>query len=146
MNLINSSIFLEPFTNSFILPFTFSDSFILPHSAQEEDSESDYDGEEEDEEAAERKRRRKKQQASKKSIYELYEPSELERGFFTDADHEIRTMDSPERFLLRKTKKLAQQEDQEELKDEELAKEAEWIYENAFKAPTVSSQVRDAQD
>ena len=80
--------------------------------------------------------------AAKKSIYEIYEPSELERGFFTDADNEIRTMDSPERFLLRKTKKLTTPEDQEELKDEELAKEAEWIFENAFKAPTISIQVR----
>ena len=80
-------------------------------------------------------------QAAKKSIYELYEPSELERGFFTDADNEIRTMDSPERFLLRKTKKLAQQEEQQELQDEELSKEAEWIYENAFKTPTISVQV-----
>ena len=105
---------------------------------EEEESESDLEGEEE-EEAAERKRRRKKAAAAKKSIYELYEPSELERGFFTDADHEIRTMDSPERFLLRKTKKLIAQE--EELKDEELLQEAEWIYKNAFQTPAVSVQV-----
>ena len=55
-------------------------------------------------------------------------------------------MDSPERFLLRKTKKLvAQQEEQEELKDEELLQEAEWIYKNAFQTPTISVQVGNAQ-
>ena len=48
-------------------------------------------------------------------------------------------MDSPERFLLRKTKKLIAQE--EELKDEELLQEAEWIYKNAFQTPAVSVQV-----
>lgn len=34
----------------------------------------------------------------KTSIYELYEPSELARGHYTQKDAEIRVTDMPERF------------------------------------------------
>ena len=60
-------------------------------------------GEEEDEEdeegGSQRRRRRRLRKAKKKaSIYDVYEPSELERGFFTDRDKDIRVTDMPERF------------------------------------------------
>ena len=38
----------------------------------------------------------------KTSIYDVYEPSELERGYFTEKDAEIRVTDMPERFQVRK--------------------------------------------
>ena len=34
----------------------------------------------------------------RKSIFELYEPSELESSHMTDQDNEIRSTDMPERF------------------------------------------------
>lgn len=41
---------------------------------------------------------RKKRSRQKKTIFEVFEPSELERGHMTDVDQEIRTADVPERF------------------------------------------------
>lgn len=41
---------------------------------------------------------RKKRSRHKKTIFEVFEPSELERGHMTDVDQEIRTADMPERF------------------------------------------------
>jgi len=59
--------------------------------------EEEYEEEEESQEdVEERERRRKKtkkkagQKATKKSIFELYEPSELKRGHFTDFDNQVR--------------------------------------------------------
>lgn len=40
--------------------------------------------------------------AKKTSIYDVYEPSELERGYFTEKDAEIRVTDMPERFQVKK--------------------------------------------
>lgn len=65
----------------------------------------------------------------------MYEPSELERGHFTDKDNEIRATDIPERFQLRNIPITAAE-------DGELDEEAEWIYKHAFAAPTISSQVK----
>lgn len=64
-------------------------------------AEEDYEEEEEEEEEdeyldddvdAERPRRPKKQlkkKTTRKSIFEIYEPSELKRGHFTDMDNEV---------------------------------------------------------
>lgn len=71
----------------------------------------------------------------KKSIFEVYEPSELKRGFFTDLDNEIRNTDIPERMQLREVSITAVPED-----SNELTEEAEWIYKQAFCKPTVSIQ------
>lgn len=66
----------------------------------EDEYEEDEDEEEEEEEddyvdvdVEERPRRQKKQpkkKSTKKSIFEIYEPSELKRGHFTDLDNEVR--------------------------------------------------------
>ena len=60
------------------------------------------DEEEDDEEGQASQRRKAKQKKAKKktSIYDVYEPSELERGFFTERDNDIRVTDMPERFLV----------------------------------------------
>lgn len=67
--------------------------------------EEDYEEEEEEEEEdeyldedvdAERPRRPKKQlkkKTTRKSIFEIYEPSELKRGHFTDMDNEVQYND-----------------------------------------------------
>lgn len=53
----------------------------------EDDDEGDYDSPQ-----------KKKKKKAKKSIYDVYEPSELEKGHFTEADTVIRITDVPERF------------------------------------------------
>jgi len=60
-----------------------------------------------------------------KSIYEIYEPHELERAGFTDEDNKIRNQDIPERMQLRSVPITPANE-------EELDEEAEWIYKTAF--------------
>lgn len=79
-----------------------------------------------DEEDGERRRRPKKttrKKPSRKSIFEVYEPSELKRGFFTDLDNEIRNTDIPERMQLREIPITSVKEESNELNEE-----AEWIY------------------
>ncbi|XP_071501070.1 transcription elongation factor SPT6-like [Diadema antillarum] len=103
----------------------------------EEEEYSEYEEEDDDlEEEGEPRRRAKrpgKKRQPKKSIYEVFEPSELERGHFTDLDSEIKTADLPERFMLRVVPMT-------EADDKELEEEAEWIYKQAFLTPAVSNQ------
>lgn len=72
------------------------------------------------------RRRPKKSQRkkpSRKTIFEIYEPSELKRCYFTDFDNEVRNTDIPERMQLREVPITPVPED-----SNELAEEAEWIY------------------
>ena len=48
--------------------------------------------------ATRHKKPSKKRGVTSRSIYEVYEPSELERSHLTDQDNEIRATDMPERF------------------------------------------------
>lgn len=102
----------------------------------EGDEEEDYaDDDEEDEDEEGRRRPRKSRghgRATLKTIYEVYEPAELERSHLTTFDNQIRLKDEPERFQLRSTPVT-------ETHDTELEKEAAWIYEQAFNKKTVSA-------
>ena len=65
----------------------------------EEDYEEDLELDGDDpEEAALRKRRKNRKQ---KTIFEMFEPAELEKRHFTEQDNEIRNTDIPERMQLR---------------------------------------------
>lgn len=102
----------------------------------EESEEDDYvDEEGEDSERRRRPKKAARKKPSRKSIFEVYEPSELKRGFFTDLDNEIRNTDIPERMQLREFPVTAVPEDSTELDDE-----AEWIYKQAFCKATVTMQ------
>ncbi|XP_043664640.1 transcription elongation factor SPT6-like [Vespula pensylvanica] len=108
----------------------------------EEDYEEEEEEEEEDEylddDVDERPRRPKKpfkKKSTRKSIFEIYEPSELKRGHFTDLDNEIRNTDIPERMQLRSVPFTPVAEG-----SDELDLEAEWIYKQAFCRPTISVQ------
>ncbi|XP_029922869.1 transcription elongation factor SPT6 [Myripristis murdjan] len=97
-----------------------------------------YDDVEDDEEDAEeeswdRPKKQAKKRAGRRSIFEIYEPSELESSHMTDQDNEIRSTDMPERFQLRSLPVKPAE-------DDELEEEAEWIYRNAFSTPTISMQ------
>lgn len=65
---------------------------------------------------------------------QAFEPSEIERGFFTDQDNEIRVTDMPERFQLRQVPVKPTEEG-------EIEEESEWIYKQAFSTPPTSQQV-----
>ncbi len=71
----------------------------------------------------------------KSTIYDVYEPSELERGHFLERDGEIRVTDKPERF---QTRPIPVQPPED---DGELEEEAEWVYEQAFVKMPISKQV-----
>ncbi|KAK0074908.1 hypothetical protein PV325_007644, partial [Microctonus aethiopoides] len=103
-----------------------------------EDDNDDDDESDEDDENGERPRKRRKSEMTKrtkKTIFDIYEPSELKRGHLTDIDDEIRNCDLPERMQLRSTPITPVPED-----SDELDHEAEWIYQQAFNRPTISSQ------
>ena len=97
----------------------------------EEDIEDDYDEEDDEMDGGEARARKKKRKT--KTIFELYEPSELERRHFTDADNEIRNTDVPERMQLRSVPVTAPED------PDELDREAEWIF-NKFTKRTISKQ------
>ncbi|XP_053682343.1 transcription elongation factor SPT6 isoform X2 [Sabethes cyaneus] len=104
----------------------------------EYESDVDDDYEEEAEQGDQRTKRPKKQarkKSSKKTIFDIFEPSELKRGHFTDLDNEIRKTDVPERMQIRDVPITPVSEGSSELEEE-----AEWIYKQAFCRPPVSNQ------
>ncbi|KAF5296511.1 hypothetical protein FQR65_LT01500 [Abscondita terminalis] len=105
------------------------------YEEEEEDEEDEYVDDDEDGERRRRPKKTARKKPSRKSIFEVYEPSELKRGFFTDLDNEIRNTDIPERMQLREVPITPVSEESNELNEE-----AEWIYKQAFCKPTVSTQ------
>ncbi|XP_055593404.1 transcription elongation factor SPT6 [Uranotaenia lowii] len=105
----------------------------------EDDSEGDDEYEDDGPEAGEERARRPKKQTRKKimkkTIFDIFEPSELKRGHFTDMDNEIRKTDIPERMQLRDVPVTPTSEGTNELEEE-----AEWIYKQAFNKSPVSNQ------
>ncbi|XP_066596697.1 transcription elongation factor SPT6 isoform X2 [Prorops nasuta] len=105
------------------------------YEEEEEEEEDEYLDEEGDIERPRRPKKQMKKKTSRKSIFEIYEPSELKRGHFTDMDNEIRNTDIPERMQLRSIPVTSVPEG-----SDELDLEAEWIYKQAFCRPTISVQ------
>ncbi|EDO33602.1 predicted protein [Nematostella vectensis] len=97
------------------------------------DEEEDYEDEDDDDDEQAVMRRKSRKKATKKSIYEVFEPSELEKGMLTDKDTLIKNTDIPERFQLRGVP--VKETDEGELEDE-----AEWIYKHAFLYLPISQQ------
>ncbi|XP_045447974.1 transcription elongation factor SPT6 [Melitaea cinxia] len=105
----------------------------------EEDDDFEYIDDEDEEGEKRRTKKGTAKRPSKKSIFEIYEPSELKRSHFTDLDNEIRKTDVPERMQIREVPITPVEEGSTELEDE-----AEWIYKQAFLKPPVSKA--DAQE
>uniref|UniRef100_A0A674GYP5 Transcription elongation factor SPT6 n=1 Tax=Taeniopygia guttata TaxID=59729 RepID=A0A674GYP5_TAEGU len=105
------------------------------YNEYDEEMEEEYEYEDEETEGETRVRPKKttKKRVSRRSIFEMYEPSELESSHLTDQDNEIRMTDMPERFQLRTIPVKSAE-------DDELEEEADWIYRNAFATPTISLQ------
>lgn len=120
----------------FGVDFDYDDFAKYDEDEYEDESEGeDYDEDIAEEDRGKSKKKPPKKKISKKTIFDLYEPSELKRGHFTDLDNEIRKTDIPERMQLRQVPVTAVAEGSSELDDE-----AEWIYKQAFCKPTVSQQ------
>jgi hypothetical protein len=75
------------------------------YNEYDEELEEDYEYEDDETEGEIRVRPKKttKKRVSRRSIFEMYEPSELESSHLTDQDNEIRATDLPERFQVRTT-------------------------------------------
>lgn len=73
------------------------------YNEYDEDLEDEYVYEPEEAEGEIRVRPKKttKKRVSRRSIFEMYEPSELESSHLTDQDNEIRVTDMPERFQVK---------------------------------------------
>ncbi|GIX74854.1 transcription elongation factor SPT6 [Caerostris extrusa] len=101
----------------------------------EDEIEEDYEEEDEEEGGEVRQRRKKgsRKYGTRKSIFEVFEPSEIERSHLTDLDNDIRLADIPERFQLRGVPVT-------KADDDEIAEEAEWIFKQAFSINTISIQ------
>ncbi|XP_039266664.1 transcription elongation factor SPT6-like isoform X1 [Styela clava] len=80
-----------------------------------------------------RPKKKSRKAKKKKSIFDVYEPDTLERGYFTDFDAEIRNADVPERFQLRTIPVRPAD-------NAELELEADWIYKHCFVETTISKQ------
>lgn len=127
---------LQEAQETFGVDFDYDEFSKYDQDEYEDEEDEEEDEYEEDEEGEKRKRQKKtaRKKPTKKSIFEVYEPSELKRGFFTDLDNEIRNTDIPERMQLRDVPITAVPDDSIELEDE-----AEWIYRQAFCNRTVSN-------
>uniref|UniRef100_A0A183AT07 Transcription elongation factor spt6 n=1 Tax=Echinostoma caproni TaxID=27848 RepID=A0A183AT07_9TREM len=104
-----------------------------------EESEAEYS---DDEEAAARPRRKGRKSRSNllmdDRVYEFFDPSDLERAYYSLADDRIRKTDVPERFQLRHVpvKRVDPSSPNYAQEIQELSDEAAWIYAQAFKEET----------
>ncbi|XP_064461195.1 transcription elongation factor SPT6-like [Ornithodoros turicata] len=134
-----NDVALQEAQDIFGVDFDFEEFAKYQDEYDEDMEEEEYEDEEEEGEARPRPKKTARKRPTKKSIFEVYEPVELERGHFTDRDNEIRATDIPERFQLRAVPMGSASE-------EEIAREAEWIYKQAFSNPTVSLQSSGAEE
>lgn len=128
---------LQQAQDVFGLDFDF-DEFDNYDNYDEEEEEDDYEDEEGagDDDGRARRRSRAGRKSQRKSIYEVYEPAELEKSFLNEQDKKITSLDIPERFQLRSMPVTRAE-------DLELKEEAEWIYQHAFSEPALTIQQFD---
>ncbi|ODM97896.1 Transcription elongation factor SPT6 [Orchesella cincta] len=107
---------------------------------EEDEDEEEDEYEDEEGRTVRREKKQPRRRRKMKSIYEIYEPHELERAGFTDEDNKIRNQDIPERMQLRSVPITP-------ANDDELDEEAEWIYKTAFsKRDAKKEQVKKPPD
>lgn len=99
-------------------------------------SESDYEDDEDDGALSRRRKtRRAAKAASHDRVYDLFDPTDLARAFYSPEDERIRCTDIPERFQLRAmpVRRLDPTSPTYEKDLLEVEKESEWIYNVAFR-------------
>ncbi|KAG9508769.1 Transcription elongation factor SPT6, partial [Fragariocoptes setiger] len=102
--------------------------------AYDEEDEGEYEDEEEgelDENGEVIKRAKLKKKKTRKSIFDFYEPAELEQEHLSAVDTAIRLKDEPERFVTRPMT---------DADEAEIDLEAEWLNDYAFTKRTISVQ------
>ncbi|KAF8563474.1 hypothetical protein P879_06561 [Paragonimus westermani] len=109
-----------------------------PAAGDEYSEESEVDYSDDEESAAQVRRKHRKPRSTlvlDEKVYELFDPSDLERAYFSQADERIRKTDIPERFQLRRFPVQAIDPSSptyaQDLQD--ITDEADWIYRHAFK-------------
>lgn len=126
---------LQQAQNIFGVDFDFEDFEQFGEQISEVSEESDY--EDEDNEIGERRKKGKCElkMAPQGRIYELFDPTDLARNFYSPEDEQIRCTDIPERFQLRAVPVRRLDPRSRSYKDDlvELEKESEWIYNAAFR-------------
>ncbi|KER25873.1 hypothetical protein T265_06784 [Opisthorchis viverrini] len=101
-----------------------------------EESEVEYSDDEEASASVRRKQRKPRSSVVlDDKVYELFDPSDLERAYYSQADERIRKTDIPERFQLRQVPVQSIDPYSPNYAQEltELSDEANWIYRKAFK-------------
>ncbi|VEL38241.1 unnamed protein product [Protopolystoma xenopodis] len=112
---------------------------------QDFDDEAYEEDFEEDEKSAKRKGkaragrvnlRQRKGSVDEQRVYELFDPSDLERAFYGQIDERIRKTDIPERFQLRRVplRHIDPGSPSYSTNLRELVDEADWIYKSTFKS------------
>ncbi|KAF5398777.1 Transcription elongation factor SPT6 [Paragonimus heterotremus] len=109
-----------------------------PAAGDEYSEESEVEYSDDEESAAPARRKHRKPRSTlvlDEKVYELFDPSDLERAYFSQADERIRKTDIPERFQLRRFPVQAIDPSSptyaQDLQD--ISDEADWIYRHAFK-------------
>ncbi|CDS40561.1 transcription elongation factor spt6 [Echinococcus multilocularis] len=126
---------LQQAQNIFGVDFDFEDFEQFGGQSSEVSEESDYEDEDNDVGERRRKAKRELKMAPQGRIYELFDPTDLARNFYSPEDERIRCTDIPERFQLRTIPVRRLDPRSMTYKDDlvELEKESEWIYNAAFR-------------
>ncbi|XP_052215259.1 transcription elongation factor SPT6-like isoform X2 [Dreissena polymorpha] len=138
-HIIHSDALLQEAQDIFGVDFDF-DEFKDYAGEESEEEEDEYidDDELEGEEGAPKKEKKSRPKRGLKASA-TYEPEALARAFMTEKDNIVRNTDMPERFQLRSIPV-------KETEEGELEEESEWIYKQAFRMPTISTQTFLEQD
>uniref|UniRef100_A0A5K3FBK3 Transcription elongation factor spt6 n=2 Tax=Mesocestoides corti TaxID=53468 RepID=A0A5K3FBK3_MESCO len=125
---------LQQAQNIFGVDFDFNEFEQYGDHGSDISEESDF--EDEEEEGGRRRRGKREPKVTHHDrMYELFDPTDLARNFFSPEDERIRCTDVPERFQLRSVP-VSRLDPQSTSYNEDLAevkKEAEWIYNATFK-------------
>ncbi|CAH8839646.1 unnamed protein product [Trichobilharzia szidati] len=138
--IVHKDAALQQAQNIFGVDFDMSEfeAFRKPRTGDDYSEESEYEYSDEEEGSKARRQKHRRPPSSHvmdDRVYELFDPSDLERAYYSQADERIRKTDIPERFQLRQVPvKCIDSCSATYAEDlQELSNEAEWIYRHTFK-------------
>ncbi|VUZ51102.1 unnamed protein product, partial [Hymenolepis diminuta] len=133
--IVHSDPNLQEAQEIFGVDFDFDEFDQQGDQESDESGESDYEDEDDEEAILRRRQKREAKVASHDALYDIFDPSDLERKFYRPEDERIRRLDVPERMQLRKfpVKRIDPKSETYSEDLLEIEAEAEWIFNNAFK-------------
>ncbi|KAM3183126.1 hypothetical protein ACTXT7_010963 [Hymenolepis weldensis] len=133
--IVHSDPNLQEAQEIFGVDFDFDEFDQRGDQESDESGESDYEDEDDEEAVLRRRQKREAKVASHDALYDIFDPSDLERKFYRPEDERIRRLDVPERMQLRKFPVRRIDPKSETYSEDllEIEAEAEWIFNNAFK-------------